>query len=55
MADEDEIREQVMGELEEMRKQIAGLEVTEAKRKKAEECWAEVMALLVDSIGTRKE
>ena len=43
---EDEIKKQVMNELEEIRQQIAKLEILESKRKNAEKCWAEAMALL---------
>ncbi len=54
MADEDKIKEEVINELEEMRQRIAELEILVDKRKHAEKCWAEAMAILVDRVGTGK-
>jgi len=54
MGDEDKIKEEVINELEEMRQRIAELEILVDKRKHAEKCWAEAMAILVDRVGTGK-
>jgi len=54
MSGEDEIKEEVINELEEMRQRIAELEILVDKRKHAEKCWVEAMAILVDKVGARK-
>ena len=52
MEDEDEIRAQVLNELANIRQRITELErISEAKRKRAEQYWAEMRALLVDTAG----
>ena len=55
MNNQDEINMQVLNELEDMRQQIAKLEILEAKRRNAEKCWAEVMAMLVGRLGVSKD
>ena len=55
MDDEDEIKEQVISELVEIRQRIADLEILDVKRKHAEKCWAEVMALLIGTLSAKKE
>ena len=55
MSGEDEIREEVKNELEEMRQRITELEIMKEKRKHAEKCWAEVMALLIGKAGARRD
>jgi len=55
MGDEDKIKEEVKNELEEMRQRIAELEILVDKRKHAEKCWAEAMAILVEKVGVSKD
>jgi len=55
MSGESDIEEEVKGEMEEIRQRIAGLEVAADKRKRAEECWAEAMSLLVGKVGVKKD
>jgi len=55
MDEENDIKEQVRNELEEIHQRIAELEIPVDKRKGAEECWAEAMAILVDKVGARKD
>ena len=55
MSGEDGIEEEVKDEMEEIRQRIAGLEVAADKRRHAEECWAEAMALLLGKVGARRD
>ena len=55
MSGEVDIEEEVKGEMEEIRQRIAGLEVAADKRRHAEECWAEAMALLLGKVGARRD
>ena len=55
MSGEDEIREEVKNELEEMRQRIAELEILVERRKHAEKCLAEAMTLLIGKVGVRKD
>lgn len=54
MDEEDDIKEQVRNELEEIHQRIAEMEIPVDKRKGAEKCWAEAMAILADKIVARK-
>jgi len=54
MADEDDIKEQVRGELAEIHQRIAEVEIPVDKRKRAEKYWAEAMAILADKVGAKK-
>ena len=55
MSDEDDIEEEVKNEMEKIRQRIAGLEVAADKRKRAEEYWAEAMAILSGRVGMRRD
>ncbi len=54
MDEEDDIKEQVRSELEGIHQRTAELETLMDKRKHAEKCWTEAMAILVDKVGARK-
>ena len=55
MSGEDEIKEEVISELEEMRQRITDLKMLAGERKHAEKCLAEVMALLVSKACAGKD
>jgi len=54
MDEDDDIKERVRNELEEIHQRIVELEILVDKRKHAEKCWAEATAILVDKVGARK-
>ncbi len=56
MEDEDEIRAQVLNEMANIRQRITELErISEAKRRRAEQYWAEMRVLLVDTAGASQD
>ena len=51
MSSQEEIRERLIKELEDIRQQIAQLEIVDSRRKHAEKYWSEAMAVLVGELG----
>ena len=56
MEDEDEIRAQVLNEMANIRQRITELErISEAKRRRAKQYWAEMSALLIGTAGASED
>ena len=54
MSNQEEIRSRLIKELEDIRQQIAQLEIVDSRRKRAEKYWAEAMAILVGKLGVNE-